>query len=40
MDNLRPIVALGDPGRSTLLWFRGTLTASQHYVCRIVLLDR
>ncbi|MBR8640595.1 BNR-4 repeat-containing protein [Streptomyces tuirus] len=38
-DNLRPVVAPGDPGRIPLLWFRGTMTASQHYVCETVLLD-
>ncbi|UYO96552.1 BNR repeat-containing protein [Microbacterium sp. M28] len=38
-DNLRPIVAPGDPGRTALLWFRGEMTASQHYRCEIVLLD-
>jgi putative BNR repeat neuraminidase len=39
VDNLRPIVAPGDPDRSPLLWFRGTMTASQHYRCEIVLLN-
>ncbi|GAA5205198.1 BNR-4 repeat-containing protein [Microbacterium kyungheense] len=38
-DNLRPIVAPGDPTRTALLWFRGDMTASQHYRCEIVLLD-
>ncbi|MFB7251238.1 BNR-4 repeat-containing protein [Microbacterium sp. NPDC056234] len=38
-DNLRPIVAPGDQGRVALLWFRGEMTASQHYRCEIVLLD-
>jgi hypothetical protein len=38
-DNLRPIVAPGDPSRIPLLWFRGTMTASQHYNCEVVLLD-
>jgi hypothetical protein len=38
-DNLRPIVAPGDPTRIPLLWFRGEMTASQHYDCEIVLLD-
>lgn len=39
VDNLRPIVAAGDPSRTPLLWFRGPMTASQHYCCEIVLLD-
>ncbi|MDX3006153.1 hypothetical protein PWY87_31040 [Kribbella solani] len=39
VDNLRPIVAAGDPGRVPLLWFRGTMTASQHYACEVVLLE-
>ena len=38
-DNLRPVVAPGDPSRIPLLWFRGTMTASQHYNCEVVLLD-
>lgn len=40
VDNLRPIVAPGDPARVPLLWFRGPMTASQHYNCEIVLLDQ
>ena len=40
VDNLRPIVAPGDPTRVPLLWFRGPMTASQHYNCEIVLVDR
>lgn len=40
VDNLRPIVAPGDQSRIPLLWFRGSMTASQHYNCEIVLLDR
>ncbi|WP_100444074.1 BNR-4 repeat-containing protein [Glycomyces xiaoerkulensis] len=39
VDNLRPIVAPGDRGRVPLLWFRGTMTASQHFRCEIVLRD-
>jgi hypothetical protein len=39
VDNLRPIVAPGDPDRVALLWFRGEMTASQHYRCEIVLRD-
>jgi hypothetical protein len=39
VDNLRPIVAPGDPGRVALLWFRGEMTASQHYRCEVVLRD-
>ncbi|WP_026924906.1 BNR-4 repeat-containing protein [Glycomyces arizonensis] len=38
-DNLRPIVAPGDPARIPLLWFRGSMTASQHYACEVVLQD-
>jgi len=38
-DNLRPIVAPGDPERIPLLWFRGDMTASQHYNCEVVLPD-
>lgn len=38
VDNLRPIVAAGDPSRSPLLWFRGSMTASQHFRCEVVLL--
>ncbi|MGN6125857.1 MAG: BNR-4 repeat-containing protein [Humibacter sp.] len=37
VDNLRPIVAPGDPGLVALLWFRGDMTASQHYRCEVVL---
>lgn len=40
VDNLRPIVVPGDEKRSLVLWFRGTMTASQHYDCEAVLLDR
>lgn len=36
VDNLRPIVAPGDPDRRPLLWFRGSMTASQRYDCEIV----
>ncbi|MEU6857301.1 BNR-4 repeat-containing protein [Glycomyces sp. NPDC046736] len=39
VDNLRPIVAPGDPSRVPLLWFRGDMTASQHYRSEVVLLD-
>ncbi|MGC0271997.1 BNR-4 repeat-containing protein [Pseudactinotalea sp. Z1739] len=35
VDNLRPIVAPGDPGTLVLLWFRGEMTTSQHYACEI-----
>ncbi|MEJ1112258.1 MULTISPECIES: BNR-4 repeat-containing protein [unclassified Kribbella] len=40
VDNLRPIVAPGDPTRIPLLWFRGPMTASQHYNCEVVLVDQ
>ncbi|QIK71286.1 hypothetical protein G7070_02045 [Propioniciclava coleopterorum] len=36
-DNLRPIVAPGDPSITPLLWFRGSMTASQHFDCEVVL---
>lgn len=36
VDNLRPIVAPGDPGTHAVLWFRGWMTHSQHYNCEIV----
>lgn len=39
VDNLRPIVAVGDPSRIPLLWFRGEMAKSQDYNCEIVLLD-
>jgi hypothetical protein len=39
VDNLRPIVAPGDQSRVVLLWFRGEMTASQHYRCEVVLRD-
>jgi hypothetical protein len=36
VDNLRPVVCpLGGAGRA-VLWFRGTMTRSQHYNCAIV----
>ncbi|MFT4122427.1 MAG: BNR-4 repeat-containing protein [Microbacteriaceae bacterium] len=37
VDNLRPIVAPGDPGSVPLLWFRGKMDASQHFRCEVVL---
>lgn len=40
VDNLRPIVAPGDPGRVVLAWFRGTMSTSQHYDCEIVVSVR
>jgi hypothetical protein len=39
VDNLRPIVVPGDPGRVALLWFRGSMQASQRYRCEVVLRD-
>jgi hypothetical protein len=39
VDNLRPIVAPGDPARTPLLWFRGWMEASQRYGCEVVLAD-
>lgn len=35
-DNLRPIVVPGVPDRTVLLWFRGTMTRSQHYATEVV----
>jgi len=35
-DNLRPTVAIWDAGKTALLWFRGTMSRSQHYNCEIV----
>ncbi len=37
-DNLRPIVAPGDPSTVSLLWFRGSMASSQDYRCEAVLL--
>jgi hypothetical protein len=31
MDNHRPIVVPGDPKVHAVLWFRGTMTRSQHF---------
>jgi hypothetical protein len=39
VDNLRPIVASGDPDQIPLLWFRGSMEASQHYRCEVVLYN-
>ena len=40
-DNLRPIVVPGDPHTHAVLWFRGSMTASQHYDCEVVgLIER
>lgn len=38
VDNLRPIVVPGDPARHVVTWFRGTMTASQHYNAEVVAL--
>lgn len=38
VDNLRPIVAPGDPSGISLLWFRGDMSSSQDYRCEAVLL--
>ncbi|WP_193103625.1 BNR-4 repeat-containing protein [Brachybacterium sp. FME24] len=37
VDNLRPIVAPGDPGTTHLLWFRGDMRSSQDYDCEVML---
>ncbi|WP_159618505.1 BNR-4 repeat-containing protein [Ruania rhizosphaerae] len=34
-DNLRPIAIPGDPSTLAVTWFQGTMTASQHYACRV-----
>jgi len=36
VDNLRPTVAIWDTGDTAVLWFRGTMSRSQHYACAIV----
>ncbi|MEM9419637.1 MAG: BNR-4 repeat-containing protein [Planctomycetota bacterium] len=38
-DNLRPIVAPGDPTKAPLLWLRGKLHSYQHYNLRVVMLS-
>lgn len=37
VDNLRPILAPGDPAVEHLLWFRGEMRSSQHFDCEVVL---
>lgn len=37
-DNLRPIVAPGDPSTVHLLWFQGSMSSSQDFDCRALLL--
>src|SRR5699024_11559772 len=37
VDNLRPILAPGDPATEHLLWFRGTMASSQRFDCEVVL---
>ena len=39
-DNLRPIIAPGDPATEHLLWFRGDMRSSQHFDCEVVLASR
>lgn len=36
VDNLRPVVVPGDPGVHAVVWFRGSMTWSQHYDCEVV----
>jgi hypothetical protein len=36
VDNLRPIVCPLDQRHRAVLWFRGTMSRSQHYQCAIV----
>ena len=41
VDNLRPIVCSWAGGNRAVLWFRGTMSRSQHYNCAIVgLIER
>ena len=40
VDNLRPIIAPGDPATEHLLWFRGDMRSSQHFDCEVVLASR
>lgn len=37
-DNLRPIIPRWSPGRTALLWNRGTMTSSQNYDMQVMLL--
>jgi hypothetical protein len=37
VDNLRPILAPGDPAAEHLLWFRGDMRSSQRFDCEVVL---
>ncbi len=37
VDNLRPILAPGDPAAEHLLWLRGTMASSQRFDCEVVL---
>jgi hypothetical protein len=36
VDNLRPLMPAWDADHGALLWFKGTMTRSQHYNCAIV----
>lgn len=36
VDNLRPVIPAWKPGRTAILWFRGTMTRSQHYDTAVV----
>lgn len=40
VDNLRPVVVPGDPSVHAVVWFRGTMTWSQHYDCETVAIVR
>ncbi|MEE1650599.1 BNR-4 repeat-containing protein [Brachybacterium sp. J144] len=40
VDNLRPILAPGDPATEHLLWFRGDMDSSQRFDCEVVLASR
>ena len=39
-DNMRPIAVPGDPSRSVLVWYRGSLTTSQDYDAEVVVQVR
>ncbi|WP_422115853.1 sugar phosphate isomerase/epimerase family protein [Brachybacterium sp. UNK5269] len=40
VDNVRPIAVPGDPSRSVLTWYRGTMTSSQAYDAEVVVRVR
>ncbi len=36
VDNLRPLIPVWNNQHTAVLWFRGTMTRSQHYNCEVV----